>query len=73
MLGWRGAVLGIAGLLATAAPLGAADPALVAAATSRIDSKAFTADEASRDAGPDHALEHATEDVSVAEALVASA
>jgi ABC-type Fe3+ transport system substrate-binding protein len=33
MLGWRTAALGMAGLLATAAPLGAADPALVAAAT----------------------------------------
>jgi hypothetical protein len=37
----------------------------------RIDRKAFTADEASCDAGPDHTLEHAPEDIAVAETLIA--
>ena len=39
----------------------------------RIDSKAFTADEASRDASPDHMFEHAAEDVAIVEALAAGA
>ena len=37
----------------------------------RIDSKAFTADEAGCDACSDDALKHSAEDVAVAEPLVA--
>jgi hypothetical protein len=39
----------------------------------RIDSKAFIADEAGRDASPADTLEHAAEDVAIVEALVAGA
>ena len=38
-----------------------------------IDSKALAADEAGRDACPDDTLEHAAENIAVAEALVAGA
>jgi hypothetical protein len=39
----------------------------------RIDSKAFAANEAGRDAGPDDTLEHTTKNIAVAEAFVARA
>ena len=39
----------------------------------RIDGKAFTADEAGRDAGPNDTLEHTAKDIAVPEALVACA
>jgi hypothetical protein len=39
----------------------------------RIDSKAFTTDEAGRDACPDYTLKHAAENIAVAEPLVARA
>ena len=39
----------------------------------RINSKAFTTDQAGRNAGPDDTLEHAPEDGAVAKPLVACA
>src|SRR5207249_2689559 len=57
-------------------PLRARDRAMLVGVgldEARIDSKAFTTDEAERDAYPDDTLEHTAEYLAVAEALVAGA